>query len=129
MVRVREQERWNAVGRLEGEVMDIKYFKEKFIDWIDESNQLGIPATIQVHESCWFGNHWWGVVTNCEIVGDTAILSVGDYTPTSEYEFTDKTIFDSVSKIVFGIEGKIIEDAKWVDTSWGDRTFVFEVGV
>lgn len=42
--------------------MDIKYFKEKFIDWIDESNQLGIPATIQVHESCWFGNHWWGVV-------------------------------------------------------------------
>lgn len=108
--------------------MNIKHFKEKFVDWIDESNEIGLPSTIQVQDGGGFGNRWWGVVTNCEIVGDTAILSVGDYTPTSEYEFTDKTIFDSVSKIVFGIEGKIIEDAKWVDTSWGDRTFVFEVG-
>lgn len=107
--------------------MNIKHFKEKFVDWIDESNEIGLPSTIQVQDGGGFGNRWWGVVTNCEIVGDTAILSVGDYTPTSEYEFTDKTIFDSVSKIVFGIEGKIIEDAKWVDTSWGDRTFVFEV--
>ena len=112
---------------MEGEVMDIKYFKEKFIDWIDESNQLGIPATIQVQDGGGFGNRRWGVVTNCEIVGDTTILSIGDYTPTSEYAFTDKTIFDNVSKIVFDIDGKIVEDAKWVDTSWSDRTFVFEV--
>ena len=38
--------------------MDIKYFKEKFIAWIDECNELGVPATIQAHDSCWFGNHW-----------------------------------------------------------------------
>ena len=42
--------------------MDIKYFKEKFVDWIDECSELGKPATIQVQDSCYFGNHWWGVV-------------------------------------------------------------------
>lgn len=44
-----------------------------------------------------------------------------------EYQFTDKTIFDNASKVVFCIKDKIIEDAELVDTSWSDRTFGFEV--
>lgn len=106
--------------------MDIKYFKEKFIDWIDESNQLGKPATIQVQDSDGFGNRWWGVVDKCTVSGNVAILNVTEYKHNIEYKFTDKSLFDNVSKVVFRIKGEIIEDTKWVDTSWGDRTFVFE---
>jgi hypothetical protein len=50
-----------------------------------------------------------------------------DYAQGVEYQFTDKTIFDNVSKVVFCIKDKIIEDAELVDTSWSDRTFGFEV--
>lgn len=107
--------------------MDIKYFKKKFIDWIDESNQLGIPATIQVQDGGGFGNRWWGVVVDYEIKYDVAILYVVEYAYGSEYKFTDKTVFDNVNKVIFCIKGKIIEDAKWIDTSWSDRDFVFEV--
>ena len=127
MVRVREQERWNAVGRLEGEVMDIKYFKEKFIDWIDESNQLGIPATIQVQDGYGFGNRRWFVVDKCTIKDGVAILNVTEYENNIEYKFTDKSLFDNINKVIFRINGDIIEDAKWVDTSWSDREFLFEV--
>lgn len=105
----------------------IKYFKEKFIDWIDESNQLGIPATIQVHDSCYFGNHWWGVVDKCTISDGVAILNVTEYENNIEYKFTDKSLFDNINKVVFRINGDIIEDAKLVDTSWSDRIFLFEV--
>lgn len=28
--------------------MDIKYFKKEFIDFIDESNECGVPATIEL---------------------------------------------------------------------------------
>lgn len=107
--------------------MDIKYFKEKFVDWIDESNQLGIPATIQVQDGYGFGNRMWFVVDKCIIKDGVAILNAVDYVHNIEYKFTDKTLFDNVSKVVFCIEGKIVEDAKWIDTSWSDRTFVFEV--
>lgn len=124
---MREQERWNAVGRLEGEVMDIKYFKEKFIDWIDESNQLGIPATIQVQDGYGFGNRRWFVVDKCTIKDGVAILNVTEYENNIEYKFTDKSLFDNINKVIFRINGDIIEDAKWVDTSWSDREFLFEV--
>lgn len=56
-----------------------------------------------------------------------AILNVVDYAQGIEYQFTDKAIFDNVSKGVFCIKDKIIEDAELVDTSWSDRTFGFEV--
>lgn len=107
--------------------MDIKYFKEKFIDWIDESNQLGKPATIQVQDSCYFGNHWWGVVDKCTISDGVAVLNVTDYENDIEYKFTDKSLFDNINKVVFCINGGIFEDAKWVDTSWSGRIFLFEV--
>ena len=116
------------VVSLEGEVtMDIKYFKEKFVDWIDECNELGKPATIQVQDSCYFGNHWWGVVDKCTISDGVAVLNVTDYENDIEYKFTDKSWFDNINKVVFCINGDIIEDAKWVDTSWSDRIFLFEV--
>lgn len=43
------------------------------------------------------------------------------------FEFTDKSLFDNINKVVFRINGDIIEDAKLVDTSWSDRIFLFEV--
>ena len=107
--------------------MDIKYFKEKFVDWIDECNELGKPATIQVQDSCYFGNHWWGVVDKCTISDGVAVLNVVDYAHNIEYKFTDKSLFDNVNKVVFRIKGEIIEDAERIDTSWSDRTFVFQV--
>ena len=106
--------------------MDIKYFKEKFIDFIDDCNECGVLATIHVHDEYCFSK-WWGVVDKCTIKNGVAILNVVDYAQGVEYQFTDKTLFDNVSKVVFCIEGKIVEDAEYVDASWSDRTFVFEV--
>ena len=107
--------------------MDIKYFKEKFIDWIDECNELGVHANIQVQDGYCLGKRWWGVVNRYTIKDGVAILNVNDYKPSNMYKFTDKSLFDSVSKVVFCIEGKIVEDAECVDTSWSDRTFVFQI--
>lgn len=107
--------------------MDIKYFKEKFVDWIDECSELGKHATIQVQDSCYFGNYWWGVVDKCTISDGIAVLNVIEYENNIEYKFTDKSLFDNVSKVVFRINGGIFEDAKWVDTSWSDRIFLFDV--
>lgn len=106
--------------------MDIRYFKEKFVDFIDDCNECGVLATIHVHDEYCFSK-WCGVVDKCIIKNGVAILNVVDYAQGVEYQFTDKTIFDNVSKVVFCINGEIIEDAEWVDASWSDRTFVFEV--
>lgn len=106
--------------------MDIKYFKEKFIDFIDDCNECGVLANIQVQDG-YFKHLWWGVVNKCTIKNGVAVLNVVDYAHNIEYKFTDKSLFDNVSKVVFCIEGKIVEDAEYVDASWSDRTFVFEV--
>ena len=106
--------------------MDIKYFKEKFIDFIDDCNACCVPATIYVHDEYCFSK-WWGVVDKCTIKNGVAILNVVDYTHGIEHQFTDKTIFDNVSKVVFCIKDKIIDEAEFVDASWSDRTFGFEV--
>lgn len=68
-----------------------------------------------------------GVVNKCTIKNGVAILNTVDYAHNIEYKFTDKTLFDNVSKVVFCINGEMVEDAECVDTSWSDRTFVFEV--
>lgn len=107
--------------------MDIKHFKEKFIDWIDECNELGVHANIKVQDGYGFGNRRWFVVDKCIIKDGVVILNAVDYAHNIEYKFTDKTIFDNVSKVVFCINGEIVEDAEYVDTSWSDRTFVFQV--
>lgn len=113
---------------MEGEVVvDIKYFKEKFINWIDECNELGVHANIQVQDGYGFGNRRWFVVDKCIIKDGVAILNAVDYAHNIEHKFTDKTIFDNVSKVVFCINGEIVEDAEWIDTSWSDRTFVFQI--
>lgn len=107
--------------------MDIKYFKEKFIDWIDECNELGVPANIKVQDGYGFGNRRWFVVDKCTIKDGVAILNATDYAHNIDYKFTDKSIFDNVNKVVFCIKGEMVEDAEYVDASWSDRTFVFEV--
>lgn len=107
--------------------MDIKHFKEKFIDWIDECNELGVHANIQVQDGYGFGNRRWFVVDKCTVKDSVAILNVTEYKHNIEYKFTDKSLFDNVNKVVFCINGEIIEDAEWIDTSWSDRTFVFQV--
>ena len=107
--------------------MDIKHFKEKFINWIDECNELGVYANIQVQDGYGFGNRRWFVVDKCIIKDGVVILNAVDYAHNIEHKFTDKIIFDNVSKVVFCINGEIVEDAEWIDTSWSDRTFVFQV--
>lgn len=79
-----------------------------------------------------YGGTGYRTVFLCPVCGNlikkgVAILNVVDYAQGVEYQFTDKTIFDNVSKVVFCIKDKIIEDAELVDTSWSDRTFGFEV--
>lgn len=107
--------------------MDIKHFKEKFVDWIDECNELGVHANIKVQDGYCLGKRWWGVVDKCIVKDGVAILNVVDYAHNIEYKFTDKSLFDNVNKVVFRIKGEIIEDAERIDTSWSDRTFVFQV--
>ena len=68
-----------------------------------------------------------GVVDKCTISDGVAILNVTEYENNIEYKFTDKSLFDNINKVVFRINGDIIEDAKWIDTSWSDREFLFEV--
>lgn len=106
--------------------MDIKYFKKNFVDFIDDCNECGVLANIQVQNG-YFKHLWWGVVNKCTIKNGVAILNTVDYAHNIEYKFTDKTLFDNVSKVVFCINGEMVEDAECVDTSWSDRTFVFEV--
>lgn len=72
-----------------------------------------------------------GVVDKCTISDDVAILNVIDMyeldSDIEEYKFTDWSLLDKVSKVVFCINGEIIEDAKLADTSLSYRAFVFEV--
>lgn len=90
------------------------------------AHEFGVLANIQVQDG-YFKHLWWGVVNKCTIKNGVAILNAVDYAHNIEYKFTDKSLFDNVSKVVFCIEGKIVEDAEYVDASWSDRTFVFEV--
>lgn len=107
--------------------MDIKYFKEKFVDFIDDCNECGVLANIQVQDGYGFCNRRWFVVDKCTIKDGVAILNAVDYAHNIDYKFTDKSIFDNVNKVVFCIKGEMVEDAEYVDASWSDRTFVFEV--
>lgn len=122
-----EQERWYVTTRLESKVMDIKHFKEKFVDFIDDCNECVVLANIQVQDGYGFGNRRWFVVDKCTIKDGVAILNAVDYAHNIDYKFTDKSIFDNVNKVVFCINGEMVEDAEYVDASWSDRTFVFEV--
>ena len=47
--------------------MDIKYFKKEFIDFIDDCNECGVLASIQVQDGYGFGNRRWFVVDKCII--------------------------------------------------------------
>lgn len=121
-----EQERWYVTTRLESKVMDIKHFKEKFVDFIDDCNECGVLANIQVQDGDGFGNRRWFVVDKCIIKDGVAILNAVDCAHNIDYKFTDKSIFDNVNKVVFCIKGEMVEDAEYVDASWSDRTFSFE---
>lgn len=39
--------------------MDIKYFKKNFVDFIDDCNECGVLANIQVQNG-YFKHLWWG---------------------------------------------------------------------
>ena len=108
--------------------MDIKYFKEKFID---DCDKYGVIVTFQIPGGYAFGARYWGVVDKCTISDDIAILNVVDMyeldSDIEEYKFTDWSLLDKVSKVVFCINGEIIEDAKLADTSQSNRAFIFEV--
>lgn len=97
------------------------FIKEnKLEDFVLSSDELRIKMA-------GFDNRRWFVVDKCIIKDGAAILNAVDCAHNIEYKFTDKSLFDNVSKVVFCIEGKIVEDAEYVDASWSDRTFVFEV--
>lgn len=106
--------------------MNIKYFKEKFIDWIDESNQLGIPATIELgkrHTMPYETLLVWGYTISGSKL---TLLTVDDYRPSRLYAFTDKSIFDGIETVVFSVNGEEVVDFIAIDVSWSDRTFIFD---
>ena len=107
--------------------MRIDYFKKYFVDFIDESNELGIPATIELyneHSLCF--PFEWVAVYDYKIVGNKMILLTDFYASDIAYEFTDKSIFDDITEVTFLVKDKEITDTKFMDASWSDRNFIFE---
>ena len=88
--------------------MRIDYFKKYFVDFIDESNELGITATIELYnEHSLYFPFEWVAVYDYKIVGN-------------------KSIFDDITEVTFLVKDKEITDTKFMDASWSDRNFIFE---
>lgn len=104
--------------------MDIKYFKEKFIAWIDECNELGVPATIELGTIYESFTVWGYIVSGSKLT----FLTTDDYDhrPLRPYEFTDKSIFDGIETVTFLANGKELYDFTLEDVSWSERIFSFE---
>ena len=98
--------------------MDIKYFKEKFIDFIDDCNECGVPATYESFTV------WGYIVSGSKLT----FLTTDDYDHrlSRPYEFTDKSIFDGIETVTFLVNGTEIYNFTLEDVSWSERIFSFE---
>ena len=108
--------------------MNIAYFKKHFVNYIDECNELGIPATIHLYNNdSIYIDLERVVVSDYKIVGNKVILlTTGSWDSDNAYKFTDATIFDDISEVTFMVEDKEITDTTFFDVAWKFRTFIFD---
>jgi hypothetical protein len=108
--------------------MNIVYFKKHFVNYIDECNELGIPATINLYNNdSIYIDLEWVVVSDYKIVGNKMILlTTGSWDSDNAYKFTDKTIFDGMSEVTFMVKDREITDTTFFDVAWKFRTFIFD---
>lgn len=101
--------------------MDIKQFKDYFINYLEECNK---PATIELQMSSYWSEPC-RVVCEYTISGNTLILNTTEELEKA-YEFNDSKIFDDVAVVVFSVDDNIVKNAICTDVSWSDRIFTFE---
>lgn len=104
--------------------MDINYFKECFVDYIDNYE---ISATIELAHC----EHWdktrYAIVYDVSKSGRKLILHTNEnYAFISDFIFDSTDLFNDVDEVVFELNGKEISKYALVDISWGDKQFVFE---
>lgn len=104
--------------------MGIDEFRKKFVDEIDESNECGVPATIELGTIYESFTVWGYIVSGNKLT----FLTTDDYDhrPSRPYEFTDKSIFDGIETVTFLVNGTEIYDFTLEDVSWSERIFSFE---
>ena len=104
--------------------MGIDEFRKKFVDEIDESNECGVPATIELGTIYESFTVWGYIVSGSKLT----FLTTDDYDHglSRPYEFTDKSIFDGIETVTFLVNGKELYDFTLEDVSWGERIFSFE---
>lgn len=108
--------------------MRIEEFRKHFVDYLDECNKSGIPATIHLYNNdSIYIEFDWVVVSDYKIVGDKMVLLTTDsWDSDNAYKFTDATIFDDVSEVTFLVKDREITDTTFFDVAWKFRTFIFE---
>lgn len=108
--------------------MGIEEFRKHFVDYIDECNEFGIPATIELYNNdSIYIDLEWVVVSDYRVVGNKMILlTTGSWDSDNAYKFTDTTIFDDISEVIFMVKDKEITDTTFFDGVWKFRTFIFE---
>ena len=108
--------------------MNIAYFKKHFVNYIDECNELDIPATIHLYNNdSIYIDFDWVVVSDYKVVGNKMILlATGSWDSDNAYKFTNKTIFDDISEVTFLVKDREITDTAFFDVAWKFRTFIFE---
>ena len=104
--------------------MRIEEFRKQFVDYIDESNELGVPAKITLNNLDFFSSRWV-TVYGYTIVDDRMILLTKEYGG-HRYEFTDKNIFNNIKEVLFLVDNEEISDFTLGDVSWSDSMFTFE---
>lgn len=104
--------------------MGIDEFRKKFVDEIDESNECGFPATIELGTIYESFTVWGYTVSGSKLT----FLTTDDYDNrlSRPYEFTDKSIFDGIETVTFLVNGKELYDFTLEDVSWSERIFSFE---
>ena len=104
--------------------MKIEDFKKHFVDYIDECNECGVPATIElgtIYESFTVSGY---IVSGSKL---TFLTTDGyDHRPSSPYEFTDKSIFNGIETVTFLVNDMELYDFTLEDVSWSERIFSFE---
>lgn len=104
--------------------MGIDEFRKKFVDEIDESNECGVPATIELGTIYESFTVWGYIVSGSKLT----FLTTDDYDHrlSRPYEFTDKSIFDGIETVTFLVNGMEIYNFTLEDVSWSERIFSFE---
>lgn len=104
--------------------MGIDEFRKKFVDEIDESNECGVPPTIEFRTIYESFTVWGYIVSGSKLT----FLTTDDYDHrlSRPYEFTDKSIFDGIETVTFLVNGKELYNFTLEDVSWSERIFSFE---